>query len=298
MNNHKKLFLIDAYTLIYQSYYAYIKTPLFTSSGLNTSPIMNFTHFLINTLYNENPKYMAVVFDTNQVTFRKIKYEKYKKNRKKMPKAIEIAVPYIARILESFKIPLFYSKHGYEADDIIGTIAKIAEKKGYIVYIISLDKDFFQLATENINIYIPPFKGNSKKILGIEDIKKKFDINHPKQIIDLFSMIGDPSDNIPGLPGIGKKTANFFVKKYGSIENLLHSIHDLNGKMKENVKKNKKLGLLCKKLVTIITNVPFVTFNEKKFYIVKPNWNEIERIFKILEFSRLLKIAYLYFKKK
>ncbi|WP_185869360.1 5'-3' exonuclease [Blattabacterium cuenoti] len=293
--NNKKLFLIDAYSIIYQSFYAYIKNPLFTSKGLNTSPIIYFTYFLINILNNEKPNYMSIIFDTSQETFRKKEYDKYKAHRKRTPEAIYIAIPYIKRILKTFKISFFYAKNGYEADDIIGTIAKKAEKKGYFIYIISLDKDFYQLITKNIKIYVPPFKRNPKKILGIEEIKNKFGIIHPKQIIDLWSMMGDPSDNIPGLPGVGEKNAKKFIKKYGSIENLFNSIHDLNGKIKKNIENNKYLGFLSKKLVTIVTHIPFFSFQEEKLYIKKPNWTSIKKIFLELEFNRLLKMAYQYY---
>ncbi|WP_185861025.1 5'-3' exonuclease [Blattabacterium cuenoti] len=296
---NKKLFLIDAYPLIYQSYYAYIHNPLFTSKGLNTSPIINFTYFLIKTLNNEKPSYMATVFDSIQETsFRKKEYNKYKAHRKKTPEAISTAIPYIIKILKTFKISFFYAQNGYEADDCIGTIAKIAEYKGYIVYIITLDKDFFQLITENIKVYIPPFKGKERKILGIEEIKKEFGVNHPKQIVDLWSMMGDPSDNIPGLPGVGKINATKFIKKYGSIEKLFNSTHDLNGKIKKNIEKNKDLGFLSKKLITIVTNIPFFSFQEEKFRIKKPNWNSIKKIFGELEFIRLLKKAHEYYKFK
>ncbi|WP_185857069.1 5'-3' exonuclease [Blattabacterium cuenoti] len=298
-NNNKKLFLIDAYPLIYQSYYAYIHNPLFTSKGLNTSPIINFTYFLMNTLNNEKPSYMATIFDSRKGTsFRKEEYDKYKAHRKKTPEAIFIAIPYIIKILKTFKISFFYAPNGYEADDFIGTIAKKAENKGYIIYIVTLDKDFFQLITENIKVYIPPFKGNTKKIFGIEEIKKKFGVNHPRQVIDLWSMMGDSSDNIPGLPGIGIKNAIRFIQKYGSIEKLLNSTHDLNGKIKKNIEKNKDLGLLYKKLITIVTNIPLFSFHEEKFYVKKPNWHSIKKIFGELEFIRLLKKAHEYYKYK
>ncbi|WP_341656038.1 5'-3' exonuclease H3TH domain-containing protein [Blattabacterium cuenoti] len=296
---NKKLFLIDAYPLIYQSYYAYKHHPLFTSKGLNTSPIINFTYFLMNTLNNEKPSYMATIFDTRQgPSFRKKEYDKYKAHRNKTPEAILEAIPYIIKILKTFQISFFYAPNGYEADDFIGTIAKKAENKGYVIYIITLDKDFFQLITENIKVYIPPFKGKPKKILGIEEIKKKFGVNHPKQVIDLWSMMGDPSDNIPGLPGVGKINAIKFIQKYGSIEKLLNSTHDLNGKIQKNIEKNKYLGILSKKLITIVTNIPFFSFHEEKFYVKKPNWDSIKQIFFELEFIKLLKKAHEYYELK
>ncbi|WP_341665090.1 5'-3' exonuclease H3TH domain-containing protein [Blattabacterium cuenoti] len=296
---NKKLFLIDAYPLIYQSYYAYKHHPLFTSKGLNTSPIINFTYFLMNTLNNEKPSYMATIFDASQgPSFRKKEYDKYKAHRNKTPEAIFESIPYIIKILKTFQISFFYAPNGYEADDFIGTIAKKAENKGYVIYIITLDKDFFQLITENIKVYIPPFKGKPKKILGIEEIKKKFGVNHPKQIIDLWSMMGDPSDNIPGLPGVGKINAIKFIQKYGSIEKLLNSTHDLNGKIQKNIEKNKDLGILSKKLITIVTDIPFFSFHEEKFYVKKPNWRSIKKIFCELEFIKLLKKAHEYYKFK
>ncbi|WP_185871970.1 5'-3' exonuclease [Blattabacterium cuenoti] len=296
MNNNKKLFLIDAYPLIYQSYYAYINNPLFTYKGLNTSPIINFTKFLIKILNEEKPSYMAIIFDDSQkISFRKKEYYKYKEHRKKTPEAIYIAIPYIIKILKTFQISFFYAKNGYEADDMIGTIAKKAENKGYMIYIITLDKDFFQLVTKNIQVYRPPFKGNPKKIFGIKEIQKKYGVKYPKQIIDLWSMMGDPSDNIPGLPGIGEKNAKKFIKKYGNIEKLLNSTHDLHGKMKINIEKNKNLGFLSKKLVTIVTNIPFFSFYDEEFYVKKPNWNSIQKIFVELEFIKLLKKAHQYY---
>ncbi|WP_185858281.1 5'-3' exonuclease [Blattabacterium cuenoti] len=294
---NKKLFLIDAYPIIYQSFYAYKKNPLFTSKGLNTSPIVNFTYLLINTLNNEKPSYMSTIFDSNKETsFRKKEYYKYKAHRKKTPEAISTAIPYIIKILNTFKISYFHAPNGYEADDMIGTIAKQAENKGYLIYIITLDKDFFQLVTKNIKVYIPPFKGNQKKILGIKEIKEKFGVDDPKQVIDLWGIMGDPSDNIPGFPGIGEKNAIKFIQKYGSIEKLLDSVHHLNGKIKKNIENNKSLGILSKKLITIVTNIPLFYFHEEKFHVKKPNWNSIQKIFEELEFIRLLKKAYQYYK--
>ncbi|WP_185856479.1 5'-3' exonuclease [Blattabacterium cuenoti] len=298
MNNNKKLFLIDAYTILYQGYYAYIKNPLFTSKGLNTSPLINFTSLLMKILNEEKPSYMSIIFDTSQETFRKQEYCQYKAHRKEIPKAISISIPYLMRILKSFRISFLHAQYGYEADDLIGTIAKKAEKKGYSIYITTLDKDFFQLVTENIKIYRPPFKGNPKKVLGIKEINEKFGIQSPEQVIDLWSMMGDSSDNIPGLPGIGEKNARKFIQKYGSLEKLFNSTHDLSGKIKKNIELNKKLGFLSKKLVTIVTNVPVDSFHEKKLLVKKPNWNSIEKIFSELEFRKLLKTAYQYCKKK
>ncbi|WP_185864224.1 5'-3' exonuclease [Blattabacterium cuenoti] len=291
----KKLFLIDAYPMIYQSYYAYNKNPLLTSKGLDTSPIMNFIYLLINTLNNEKPFYMGIIFDNHQKTFRKKKYNKYKSHRKETPKAIHIAIPYIKNILKTLRIHFIHAIKGYEADDMIGTIANIAEKKGYIIYIMTLDKDFCQLVTKNIKIYVPPFRGHPKKILGIKEIIEKFEVNYPKQVIDLWSMMGDYSDNIPGIPGIGKITATRFIKKYGNIEKLFDSTNELKGKLKENIENNKHLVFLYKKLITIVTNIPVLSFEDDKFYIKKPKWNPIKKILLELEFKKLLKIAYQYF---
>lgn len=288
MYNKKILFLIDAYPIIYQGFYAMKKNPLITSSGINTSPIVNFTFFLIKILNKYNPNYMAVIFDGEKKTFRKNKYKKYKLNRKKTPKDIFISISYIIKILKSLNIHFVHSANGYEADDIIGTFSKIAENKGYTVFIVSLDKDFLQLVTKNIKIFKPPFKKNPKEIIGIEDVKKKYGVNHPKQIIDLWSMMGDKSDNIPGIPGIGEKFAKKFIKKYGDIEKLLKSIDELNGKLKEKIEKNKKLGFLSKELITIKTNVPNIYFDKNIFSIKNPCWKSIKKIFKKLEIKKFL----------
>ncbi|WP_185882203.1 5'-3' exonuclease [Blattabacterium cuenoti] len=294
--NNKKLFLIDAYTIIYRGYYANIKKPFFTSKGLNTSSILYFTYLLIKTLNEDKPSYMSVVFDTYQQTFRKKEYNQYKNNRKKTPKEILIGIPYIKEILKSFNIYFLDAKHGYEADDFIGTIAKQAEKKGYIVYIVSLDKDFCQLVTNNIKIYRIPFKGQPKTILGVNEVLDKFGIKNTKQVIDLLGMMGDSSDNIPGLPGIGEKHAKKFIKQYDNIENFFTSINDLPpGKMKKNLELNKQLGFLSKKLATIVTDIPYIYFKEENFYVPKPNWDAIKKIFLFLEFKKLLKYAYQYF---
>ncbi|WP_185850747.1 5'-3' exonuclease [Blattabacterium cuenoti] len=296
--NNKKLYLIDIFTILYQGYYAYIKKPLYTSTGINTSPIIHFTYFIINLLHEEKPAYMAAFFDNNKKSFRKKEYPQYKAHRKKIPKDISISIPYIKKILKSFRIFFMDSKNGYEADDMIGTIAKEAEKKGYVIYIISIDKDFNQIVSKNIYVYRPPFKKNSKEIFGIEEVKKKFCIQHPRQIIDLLSMMGDPSDHIPGLPGIGKKNAIKFIKKYGSLDNFFQSTHDLHGKMKQNIENNKQLGFLSRKLATIVTNIPFLFFQEKKYLIKKPNLNSIEKIFSELEFKKPLKIFFKYLNNK
>ncbi|WP_185868288.1 5'-3' exonuclease [Blattabacterium cuenoti] len=298
MNPHKRLFLIDAYPLLYQSYYALIKRPLVTSLGINTSPIFNFIYFLIKILYEKKPKYMSVIFDDPTENFRKKEYAKYKSNRKKIPQAIVDSIPYLMKILKAFDISSLHSYYGYEADDIIGTITKKAEKKGYMIDIISMDKDFFQLVTKNVRIFIPPFKKNTSKIFGMKEIQKKFHLKHPKQFIDLLSMIGDPSDKIPGLPGVGKQNAKKFIKKYGSLENLLSSIQDLHGKMKENIEKNKNLGILSKRLVTIQTNVPCIDFNDQEFSIGNPKWEEIKKIFEKLEFHQLFKKASQYLRER
>ncbi|WP_185877137.1 5'-3' exonuclease [Blattabacterium cuenoti] len=297
MNYNKKLFLIDAFPIIYQGFYALKKNPLFTSFGLNTSPIINFTHFIINILNEENPKYMAIIFDGNQISFRKKIYKEYKSNRKKTPIEINISIPYINKILKAFQIFFIYSNYGYEADDIIGTIAKKAENKDYNVYILSSDKDFLQLVTNNIKIYIPSSKNKPKKILGLNEIKSDFGVNDPKQMIDLFSMMGDYSDNIPGLPGIGKKNAIKFVNKYGSIEGLFHSINELNKNLKKKIEFNKEIGLLYKKLITINTNISYINFCEKKFCIKNPIFTEVKNIFKELEFRMLFNKFCQYYKK-
>ena len=285
MPKSKSLYLIDAYALIFRGYYAFIKNPRINSKGMDTSAIMGFTNSLFDLIKRQKPENIAVCFDKGGSKSRKEIYKDYKSNRLETPEAIKIAVPYIQNILKAMKIPVI-EKEGYEADDIIGTIAKKAEKKGFKIFMVTPDKDFAQLVSENIFMYRPPRLGNDIEIWGIPEVKKKFEIENPNQVIDYLGMMGDSVDNIPGLPGVGDKTAKKFIKEYGSMENLFKNTHDLKGKIKEKIEANKELGILSKELAKIILDVP-LDFNPSEFKVEKPNIEEIEKIFNELEFRRL-----------
>ncbi len=286
MDNAKTLYLIDAYALIFRGYYAFIKNPRINSKGMDTSAIMGFTNSLFDVIKRENPDNLAVCFDKGGSKSRRELYKEYKANRLETPEAIKIAVPYIQNILKSMNIPVI-EKEGYEADDIIGTLAKKAEKEGYKIFMVTPDKDFAQLVSENIFIYRPARLGNEIEIWGIPEVKEKFEIENPNQVIDYLGMMGDSVDNIPGLPGVGDKTAKKFIKEFGSLEELLSNTSNLKGKLKEKIETNKELGLISKKLAKIILNVP-IEFDTNEFKMVNPNIEEVEKIFKELEFKRLL----------
>ncbi|MCK4662379.1 MAG: DNA polymerase I [Bacteroidales bacterium] len=287
MSPDKRLFLLDAYALIYRAYYAFIKNPRYNSKGLNTSAILGFTNTLLDILNNENPTHIAVVFDHPSPTFRHKMFKEYKANRETTPEDIKISVPYIKNIIKAFNIPVI-DKAGFEADDIIGTLAKISEKKGYKCYMMTPDKDFGQLVSENIFIYKPKRFGNDAEIIGIEEIKKKYNINNPLQVIDILTLWGDTSDNVPGVPGIGEKTAISLISKFGSVEELVNNVDKLKGKQKENVANSFEQIGLSKKLVTIVNDVP-VDFNENDLKISSPDNNSLKLIFDELEFKNLFK---------
>ena len=286
MSKPKTLYLIDAFALIFRGYYAFIKNPRINSKGMDTSAIMGFTNSLFDLIKRQKPENIVVCFDKGGSKSRKEIYKDYKSNRLETPEAIKIAVPYIQNILKAMKIPVI-EKEGYEADDIIGTIAKKAEKKGFKIFMVTPDKDFAQLVSENIFMYRPARLGNEIEIWGIPEVKKKFEIENPNQVIDYLGMMGDSVDNIPGLPGVGDKTAKKFIKEYGSMENLLKNTSDLKGKIKEKIEANKELGVLSKELAKIILDVP-LDFNPSEFEMENPNIEEIEKIFNELEFRRLL----------
>ncbi|MDR3272420.1 MAG: DNA polymerase I [Flavobacteriaceae bacterium] len=284
-NSDKKLFLLDAYALIFRAYYAFIKNPRINSKGLNTSAVFGFANTLFDLMRREKPTHLAVVFDVGQ-TFRHEEYKEYKANREETPEAIRIAVPYIQQLLGALKIPCMW-KEGYEADDVIGTLAKKAEKEGYLTYMMTSDKDYAQLVSENIFVYKPSSRGNDVEIWDIDKVKEKFEVEKPLQVIDLLGMMGDSSDNIPGLPGVGEKTAKQFIKDYGSMENLFAHASELKGKLKEKVEENQELGLLSKKLATIEINVP-MEFDYEDFTIDKPDMEEVVKIFEELEFRNMI----------
>ena len=285
MAEQKRLFLLDAYALIFRGYYAFIKNPRINSKGMDTSAIMGFTNSLLDVIKRERPDHLAVAFDKGGSVSRTEKFEAYKANRQETPEAITIAVPYIQAILKAMHIPVI-EKEGYEADDIIGTLAKQAEEEGFQTYMVTPDKDFAQLVSENIFMYRPARMGNGIEIWGIPEVQEKFEVEHPLQVIDYLGMMGDAVDNIPGLPGVGDKTAKKFIKAYGSMEGLLENTHELKGKMKEKIEDNKALGLLSKDLATILLDVP-VTFNAKDFTLDPPDNEAAHQLFDELEFRRI-----------
>ncbi len=286
MSSSKKLFLLDAYALIFRGYYAFIKNPRINSKGMDTSAIMGFMNSLLDVIKREKPNHLAVAFDKGGSAERSGLFPEYKQNRDATPEAIRIAVPYIHEILKAMHIPVI-EMEGYEADDLIGTLSVQAEKAGYTTYMVTPDKDFAQLVTNNIFVYRPAANGNGVEIWDVEKVKEKFDVDDPKKVTDFLGMMGDAIDNIPGLPGVGDKTARKFLKEYGSLENLLANTDKLQGKMKEKIEENAELGLLSKKLATIITDCP-VEFHEKDFELNSPDVDKITAIFQELEFRRLL----------
>ncbi len=285
MSDQKRLFLVDAYALIFRGYYAFIKNPRVNSKGTDTSAILGFMNSLLDVIKRERPDHLAVCFDKGGSADRVEMYQEYKANRDETPEAIKIAVPYIYDILKAMHIPIMV-KEGYEADDVIGTLSKQAEKEGYKTFMVTPDKDFAQLVSENIFMYRPVF-GGGYETWGIPEVQKKFEVTDPLQVIDFLGMMGDSSDNIPGLPGVGEKTAKKFLALYGSMENLLANTHELKGKMKEKIEANGELGLLSKKLATIMLDVP-VEFNEKDFEMSQPDIPKVTEIFQELEFRRLI----------
>jgi len=254
MDKQKRLFLLDAYALIFRGYYAFIKNPRINSKGLDTSAILGFTNSLLDVIKRERPDHLAVCFDKGGSTDRIEIFPDYKANRDETPEGIKVAVPYIYKILEAMHIPIMV-KEGYEADDIIGTLAKKAEREGFQTFMVTPDKDFAQLVSDNIFMYRPMF-GGGYETWGVEEVKAKFEVQDPLQVIDFLGMKGDAVDNIPGLPGVGDKTAKKFINLYGSMEGLIENTHELKGKMKEKVEANAELGLLSKKLATILLDVP------------------------------------------
>ena len=285
MSEKKRLFLLDAYALIFRGYYAFIKNPRINSKGMNTSAIMGFMNSLLDVIKREKPDHLAVCFDKGGSQERTEMFTEYKANRDETPEAIVIAVPYIQKILEAMHIPVVV-KEGFEADDIIGTLAKQAEKEDYTTFMVTPDKDFAQLVSENIFMYRPARMGNGIEIWGVPEVQEKFEIERPEQVIDFLGMMGDSVDNIPGLPGVGEKTAKKFLAQYGSMEKLLESTHELKGKLKEKIEANKDLGVLSKKLATIITDVS-VQFNAKDYELSDPDMEAATTIFEELEFRRI-----------
>ena len=290
MADEKKLFLLDAFALIYRAYYSFISNPRISSKGFNTSAMFGFTNTLFDLINKENPTHIAVVFDPpsgDQKNFRVEQYAEYKANREAMPEDIARSIPYIKAIVEGFNIPAL-EVEGFEADDVIGTLAKKAAKKGYTVYMMTPDKDYGQLVEENIFMYKPARGGGDVEIMGVKEICEKYGIERPDQVIDILGMMGDAVDNIPGIPGVGEKTAIKFVQQFDSVEGLYENLDQLKGKMKEKVEANKELAFMSKELATIILDVP-IELNEKNLIREEPNQEKLIEIFTELEFKTMAK---------
>jgi DNA polymerase-1 len=285
MESSKKLFLLDAYALIYRGYYAFIKNPRINSKGTDTSAILGFMNSLLEIIRTQNPDYIAVAFDKGGSVTRSEMFTEYKSNRDKTPEPILIAIPYIKEILKSMNISVL-EKEGYEADDVIGTVAKDAEKNNFKVYMVTPDKDFAQLVSNNIFLCKPARMGNSMEIWGVDEVKDKFEVDSPEQVIDYLGMMGDSVDNIPGLPGVGDKTAKKFIKQYGNLETLLEKSYEITGKLGEKITDNKELGILSKKLARIILDVP-IEYKLNDFKLSDPDNKSVMKIFDELEFKRV-----------
>ena len=285
MSQQKRLFLLDAYALIFRGYFAFIKNPRITSTGLDTSAIMGFMNALMDVIKREKPDHLAVAFDKEGSALRYEMYKEYKANRDETPDAIKIAVPYIQALLKAMHIPII-EVAGFEADDLIGTIAKQAEKENYQVFMVTPDKDFAQLVSENIFMYKPARMGNGIEIWGVPEVLARFEIERPEQVIDFLGMMGDASDNIPGLPGVGEVTAKKLLKEFGSMENLLANTDKLKGALKDKIEANKDKGILSKKLATILLDCP-VTFDEKDYECCAPDIEKTDALFEQLEFRQM-----------
>ncbi|HBG79377.1 MAG TPA: DNA polymerase I, partial [Porphyromonadaceae bacterium] len=282
----QKLFLLDAYALIYRAYYAFIKNPRVNSKGQNTSAIFGFVNTLEEVLKKENPSYIAVAFDPPGPTFRHTEFEAYKAQREATPEDIKASVPLIKKILEAYNIPVL-EKEGFEADDVIGTLAKKADKDKFDVYMMTPDKDYGQLTEQHVFIYKPKYGSNEFEILDDKKVMEKYRVSHPSQVIDLLGLMGDTSDNIPGCPGVGPKTAEKLLEEFGSVENLLENSDKLKGTLRTKIEENKEQILFSKFLATIRTDVPIETSIES---LKRKELNEtaIKEIFEELEFRTLI----------
>ena len=285
MNSTDKLFLLDAYALIYRAYYAFIKNPRINSKGFNTSAILGFVNTLEEVLKKENPTHIGVAFDPSGPTFRHEAYEQYKAQREETPEAIRLSVPIIKDIIRAYRIPIL-EVPGYEADDVIGTLATEAGKQGITTYMMTPDKDYGQLVSDNVFMYRPKHSGGFE-VMGIEEIKAKFDIQSTEQVIDMLGLMGDSSDNIPGCPGVGEKTAQKLVAEFGSIENLLAHTDQLKGALKTKVEANREMITFSKFLATIKVDVP-IKLDMNTLVREEPNEEELRKIFEELEFRTLI----------
>ncbi|WP_297092098.1 DNA polymerase I [uncultured Draconibacterium sp.] len=285
-NKQQKLFLLDAFALIYRSYFAFIRNPRFNSKGVNTSAMLGVTNTLVQLIEKENPEYLAVVFDVSAPTFRHEMFSEYKANREEMPEDLRKSIPYIRKIIEAFNIPII-EKAGYEADDVIGTLAKKAEKEGFTTYMMTPDKDYAQLVSDKVFMYKPGKGGGDVEVWGLPEVQENFGIETADQVIDILGLMGDSADNIPGCPGVGPKTAQKLIAQYGSIEALYKNTNDLKGKQKERLEENEEQVKLSKVLATIITDAP-VDFDKKQLMRDEIKKEDLKKLFDELEFKTLI----------
>jgi len=283
---NQKLFLLDAYALIYRSYFAFIRNPRYNSKGVNTSAMLGVTNTIVQLLEKENPDYVGIVFDVSAPTFRHEMYKPYKANREEMPEDLRKSIPYIRKLIEAFNIPII-EKAGFEADDVIGTLAKKAEKEGFTTYMMTPDKDYAQLVSERTLMFKPGKAGGDAEVWGLEEIRQNFGIEKAEQMIDILGLMGDSADNIPGCPGIGPKTAQKLIGKYGSIDGIYENINDLKGKQKEKLVENEEQVRLSRTLATIITDVP-IDFDQKALTRAEFHKEDLKKLLEELEFKTLI----------
>lgn len=286
MEMPKKLFLLDAYALIFRAYYAFISNPFKNSKGFDTSTVFGFVNTIDEVIKNQQPTHIAVAFDPAGPTFRNDLFPAYKANREATPENIKKSIPIIKDILKAYNIPI-YVVPGFEADDVIGTVAKMAEKEQFKVYMMTPDKDYTQLVSENIFMYKPKRSGNEAEIIRREDVCRLFEVNSPDQVIEVLALWGDSSDNVPGVPGVGEKTAKNLISRFETLENLYNNIHELKGKLKENLENFKEQAYLSRELVTINTSVP-VDFNISDVEYSKPDTERLIELFREMEFKSLI----------
>src|SRR5687767_7573550 len=286
----KRLFLLDAYALIYRAHFAFTKTPRINSKGVNTSVPFGFTNTLLEVIQKQKPTHIGIAFDTTAKTFRDDIFKEYKATRQETPEDIRYGIPKVKEIIRGFNIPIL-ELDGYEADDIIGTLAAQACKQDFEVYMMTPDKDFGQLVNDCVFLYKPAYMGNAVDVLGPKEVCEKWDIQDVSQVRDILGLQGDSSDNIPGIPGIGPKTAAVLIKQYGSVENAVAHAHELKGKQKELLEKYGEQAILSKRLATIITDVP-VEFDEEKLRYTGPIVDILKPIFDDMEFKGIAARAF------
>ncbi len=287
MTTPKKLFVLDAMALIYRAHFAFSKNPRITSAGLNTSAVFGFTNTLWEVISKEKPTHLAVAFDTPEPTFRHESFEAYKANRQEQPEDITLAIPLVKKLLKCFNIPVLEIP-GFEADDVAGTIAKRAAANGYQVYLMTMDKDYCQLVTENVFVFKPAYMGNGHEVIDTARVLERFGVERVDQVIDILGLMGDSVDNIPGIPGIGEKTAQKLIAEFGTVENLIANADKLKGKQKENVINFAQQGLMSKELATIHCDVP-ITFTDEDLHYDGPDKEKLSALFDELEFRNMKK---------